>query len=102
MVTIHSENHVFSLDGRPFRSQGVTRSGIEIEENCWFGAKATILDGARIGRDCVIAAGAVLTAGDYEEGWVYAGVPARKLRPISKTTANERDLDNDNESAVCK
>lgn len=78
-VSFHSENHVIADLNTPIRQQGVTHSGISIGEDCWIGAKATILDGADLGRGSVLAAGAVLTAGTYEPYTVYGGVPARRL-----------------------
>lgn len=78
-VSFHSENHNMSRLDVPIRSQGVSHQGISVGRGCWIGAKATILDGAHIGNDCVIAAGAVVTAGIYADRGVYAGVPARLI-----------------------
>ena len=81
-VSMHSENHNFERLDIPIRLQGVTQQGIHIGKNCWIGAKATILDGARIGDHAVIAAGAIVTAGEYEGNTVYGGIPARKLKSL--------------------
>lgn len=78
-VSIHPENHVFAKKDVPIRLQGETRKGIAIGENCWIGAKVTILDGVHIGNGAVIAAGAVVTR-DVPEHGVYGGVPARSLQ----------------------
>ncbi|KAJ5751966.1 hypothetical protein N7520_008883, partial [Penicillium odoratum] len=48
---------------------------IIIESDCWIGARATILDGVRIGAGATIAAGAVVTQ-DVEPGCLFGGVPA--------------------------
>jgi acetyltransferase-like isoleucine patch superfamily enzyme len=45
----------------------------------WIGANATILDGARIGKGAVIAAGAVVD-GEVPPYEIWGGVPARKLK----------------------
>ena len=79
LVTMHSENHRFARPDVPIRSQGVTHAGIRIGQDCWIGAKATILDGVELGSGSVIAAGSVVTAGTYEAGGVYAGAPARRV-----------------------
>jgi acetyltransferase-like isoleucine patch superfamily enzyme len=79
-VSIHSENHVTNDLEIPIRLQGVTRQGITIGNNCWIGAKVTILDGANIGDGCIIAAGAVVTKGHYEKNSVIGGVPAKILK----------------------
>ncbi len=82
-VSLHSENHDFSEMNVPIKHQGVTRAGIVIGEDCWIGAKVTILDGVTIEKGCVIAAGSVLPAGLYESFCVYGGVPAKLLRKRS-------------------
>jgi acetyltransferase-like isoleucine patch superfamily enzyme len=52
---------------------------IVIGEDVWLASGCIILGPVTIGDRCVIAAGAVVTK-DCEAGWVYAGVPARKIR----------------------
>ncbi|OJJ44473.1 hypothetical protein ASPZODRAFT_135295 [Penicilliopsis zonata CBS 506.65] len=52
---------------------------ILIEEDCWIGARATILDGVRIGRGTITAAGAVVTS-DIESGCLAGVVSARVIR----------------------
>jgi acetyltransferase-like isoleucine patch superfamily enzyme len=42
------------------RREWLTGAPIEVDENVWIGAGATILPGVRIGRDAVIGAGAVV------------------------------------------
>lgn len=83
-VTFHSENHVIEDVGRPIRKQGVSHLGIVIGEDVWIGAKATILDGVVLGKGSVVAAGAVMTAGEYAPFGIYGGVPARKLTSREK------------------
>lgn len=52
---------------------------IIIEADCWIGARATILDGVRIGSGTTIAAGAVVTR-DIEPRCLAGGVPATIIR----------------------
>lgn len=77
--SVHPENHVFADPDLPVREQGVTRDGIKIGSGCWIGAKVTITDGVTIGKNSVIAAGAVVTT-SFPEASVIGGVPARLLR----------------------
>lgn len=79
-VSLHSENHIIDDLEKPIRLQGVTRLGIIIGNNCWIGAKATILDGANIGDGCIVAAGAVVTKGFYEMNSIIGGVPAKIIK----------------------
>lgn len=54
---------------------------INIGQNVWIGANATILPGVSIGDGAVIAAGAVVTK-DVPENNVAAGVPAKVIKQI--------------------
>ena len=54
---------------------------ISIGDGAWLGAGAIVLAGVTVGSGCVIAAGAVVTR-DCEPDTLYAGVPARAIRPL--------------------
>jgi len=61
----------------PFMNQGIYSKGsISIGDGSWIGANATILDGVRIGKGCVVGAGSVVTV-DFPSNTTVAGVPAR-------------------------
>lgn len=81
-VSMHAENHNYADPTVPVRLQGVNHKGIVVGRNCWIGAKATILDGAEIGDDCIVAAGAVVREGRYAAGSLLAGVPARVVKTL--------------------
>ena len=78
-VDILAEDHNFDDPETPINQQGVRRRGIFIEEDCWIGNRATILDGVRVGRGSVIGAAAVVTR-DVPEFSVAVGSPARVVR----------------------
>lgn len=78
-VSLHSENHNYANLDIPIRLQGVNRKGIKIGNNCWIGAKATILDGTILGNGCIVAAGAVVR-GTFPDNAVIGGVPAQILK----------------------
>lgn len=52
---------------------------IVIEDDCWIGARVTILPGVTIGKGTTIAAGAVVTK-NIEAGVVAGGVPAKVIK----------------------
>jgi acetyltransferase-like isoleucine patch superfamily enzyme len=74
----HPENHVYRDTQRLVREQGVTRVGIEIGQDCWIGAKVTLLDGVTLGRGCVVAAGSVVNR-SFPDFAIIGGVPAKLL-----------------------
>ena len=82
--SFHSENHNFENTECLIRVQGVNRKGIKIGNNCWIGAKATILDGVEIGDGCIIAACALVTKGIYPSDSIIAGVPAKVIKKRGK------------------
>ena len=55
------------------------KGGVAIGDHCWLGAQVTVLDGVTIGRDSVVAAGAVVRE-PVEAFTVVGGVPARVLK----------------------
>lgn len=79
-TAIYSMNHVFSDKDKSIRSQGLsTKGGVVIDDDVWIGAHCCVLDGVRIGRGSVVAAGSIVTK-DVPEYSVVAGNPARILR----------------------
>lgn len=83
-VSLHSENHNYADTTTLIRLQGVNRKGISIGNNCWLGAKSTILDGTIIGNGCIVAAGAVVS-GKFPDNVIIGGVPAKILKKISSS-----------------
>lgn len=58
----------------------VSRTGIDIGDDCWIGANTTILPGCqRIGIGAVIGAGSIVTH-DVPDFAIVMGVPARQVR----------------------
>lgn len=80
-------NHDFSRTDVPVIQQpSLSRGGIFIDDNCWFGAGVIVLDGSKIGRDCVIAAGAIVNS-DLPPFSVAVGTPAKVLRNRLESTS---------------
>ncbi len=65
--------------GEPPRLKPEARPAIDIANDVWIGARATILGRVRIGAGAIVGAGAVVT-GDVPAGGVVAGNPARVVR----------------------
>lgn len=58
--------------------------GCTLHDNVLVGMGAIVMDRAVVESNCLIAAGAVVLEGTHvEQGSVYAGVPARKVKELS-------------------
>ncbi len=59
--------------------------GCTIQDNVLVGMGAIVMDNAMVQENCIIAAGAVVLENTVcEAGFIYAGIPARKVKPVSE------------------
>jgi carbonic anhydrase/acetyltransferase-like protein (isoleucine patch superfamily) len=59
--------------------------GCTIEDDVLIGMGAIVMDQAVVGAGCIIAAGAVVLENTQcESGFLYAGIPARKIKPVTE------------------
>lgn len=78
-VYITSTNHSYDDPHQPVGRQWPRTAPVEIGAGSWLGAGAVVLPGARLGRNVVVAAGAVVR-GEVPDHAVAAGAPARVVR----------------------
>jgi acetyltransferase-like isoleucine patch superfamily enzyme len=78
--TLAPVNHEFKEKNRLIVEQRFkpSRGGILIEDDVWIGVNSVILDGAYIGRGCVIGA-CSLVKGTLERFGIYGGNPLIKI-----------------------
>ena len=58
--------------------------GCTVEDNVLIGMGAIVMDGAVVQTNCIVAAGAIVLENTLcESGFIYAGIPARKVKQIS-------------------
>ncbi|MDR2966857.1 MAG: gamma carbonic anhydrase family protein [Methanobacteriaceae archaeon] len=63
---------------------GAILHGCQIENNVLIGMNATVLDGAKIGKDSVVGAGALVTGGkEYPEKSLILGVPGKIIKKLN-------------------
>ena len=64
--------------------------GATIEDSCLIGMGAIVLDNAIVESGAIVAAGALVTAGmRVEGGYIYAGVPAKKIKAVDEKQRTE-------------
>lgn len=79
-VYIGAGNHGSSDLNVPVMEQPMeTKGGVVIGDNAWIGAKATVLDGVKIGRDAIVGAHSLVRE-DVPERAIVAGTPAKIIR----------------------
>ena len=82
---ITDQNHVYADPDLPVGQQWPSEDPVEIGAGSWLGAGCVILPGTRLGRNTVVAAGAVVR-GDHPDHVVLAGMPARVIRRYEPDT----------------
>ena len=55
---------------------------IEIGDNVWIGAKATVLPGSILGNNLIVAANCVVNS-TFESGVIVGGIPASVIKTLS-------------------
>ena len=85
-VYVTDQNHGYADPNTPIGYQWPTEAPVRIGARSWIGAHAVILPGVNLGRNCVVAAGAVVRPGTYPDHCVIAGVPGRIVRRYDPET----------------
>lgn len=88
-VQIFGFNHGFDRIDKYIKDQPISSTGIVIGDGTWIGAGATILDGVTVGKNCIVAAGAVVTK-SFEDFSIIAGNPAKAIK--SRLTDSARQV----------
>ncbi len=84
MVVIRDQDHITKVLGGNHQREEFETAPIEIQENVWIAAKATILKGVQIGKFSVVAASAVVTR-SVPPFQVWAGIPAKFMKEVATT-----------------
>ena len=82
---LHSEKYATVLGDWVSVGHGAIVHGAVVGDNTIVGMGATLLDFARIGKNCMVGAGAVVTGKlDAPDGSLILGNPARVVRPLTE------------------
>ncbi len=64
--------------------------GCRLQDHVLIGMGAIVMDNALVEESCIIGAGAIVLENSVcETGYLYAGIPARKIKPL---TAEQREM----------
>ena len=78
---INNEERLNQISGRPYSFDSVAKKPIFIGDNTWIGWNVTILKGTIIGKNCIVAAGSVLTGSKtFPDNSIIAGNPAKVIK----------------------
>jgi acetyltransferase-like isoleucine patch superfamily enzyme len=91
-LTIHTAEHKFNDPDRPIPKQGSIYMPVIIKSNVYIGSNVIILPGITVNEKVIVAAGAVITK-DLESGFIYGGVPAKKLKKIFNHVKPKGNID---------
>ena len=59
--------------------------GCTVRDNSLVGMGSIVMDNAVVEENCIVAAGAIVLENTIcESGWIYAGIPARKVKQLSQ------------------
>jgi acetyltransferase-like isoleucine patch superfamily enzyme len=79
-VYITDQNHGYEDVTEPVGVQMWKNEPVTIGDGCWLGHGSVVLPGSTLGRNVVVAAGAIVAGLDAADFTVLAGVPARVVR----------------------
>lgn len=82
-VVIMTRDHVFDQGGGqvPIMDQGYVHKPVTIGAMSWIGRRAILLPGVTLGRNVIVAAGAVVTK-DVPDFTIVGGVPAKVIGAV--------------------
>lgn len=94
----------FNTDGYPLKignnvtiGHRVTLHGCNIGNFCLIGMNCIIMDGAKIEDKVMLAAGSLVSENkNLESGYLYLGVPAKKIRPLNEEELSFLDYSSKN------
>lgn len=66
--------------------------GCTVEDNALIGMGAIVMDKAVVQKNCIVAAGAIVLENMVcESGYIYAGIPAKKVKQLSQEQVDGLD-----------
>lgn len=84
VIHVTIETHPTIIGDDVIVGHGARLHGCTLHENCLIGISATVLDGAEVGEQAMLAAGSLLPPHKkVPPGELWGGIPARKMRDLT-------------------
>lgn len=84
-------DHTVGDGAEPVLRRPIKVDPIVLGRNVAVSANCVLLRGTRIGDNAVVAAGAVVSGGDYPGAWLIGGLPARALRALGEVDGRREE-----------
>lgn len=84
LITDHAHGESYATNMPRASLPLYSRGGVTIGKNVWICDNVCILPGVKIGDNCIIAAGSVVTKSFEEEGLLIGGIPAKVIKKLEK------------------
>ena len=78
---VQTNEHVWKESNKPIREQGSVSKEVHIGNNVYSGYAVVVLNNGSVADDTVLGA-CTLVNKKLESGFIYAGVPAKKIKPL--------------------
>ena len=84
------QKHDLIIGNRVSIGHNANVHGCTIKDNVLIGMGSTVMDNCLVESNSIIAAGAVVLENTHvESGWIYAGVPAKKVKQVDENQINK-------------
>jgi len=83
--------HHFDRTDIPILLQDRSSQGIDIGDNTWLGAHVVVFDGVKVGKECVVGAGAMVNQ-DLPDWQIAAGIPCKVIKDRRTTVTQAASL----------
>lgn len=84
LTTLIDSDHAIDGSDRPFLSQPLRVDPVVVGPNTFVARGSVVLRGARLGANCLVGANSVVREGDYPDGQLIAGSPAKVIRALGE------------------
>jgi acetyltransferase-like isoleucine patch superfamily enzyme len=83
-ATVIDSDHLMDGSDEYFMDRPLKASAVTIGPNTLLGVGSATMRGAHVGRNAAVGAGSVVLAGEYPDGWLLVGSPAKATKSLGE------------------